>query len=161
MGAVGVKVKESRSRLGNSVPALPPAHHADQETSRNPPVITRNWHGCYPHCTEEETEAQDKDVSTVTQPVNGGAALRTGVVQPLSPPSSHHPSTRLPPSFLVNVGSMGAGTGVATPVQPPDTLSSPGWVQAHAHVCTRLSVERRGGACDVCLLGPPGAPSTA
>lgn len=135
----GIKVK-----TGNSGLAVPPTHHGDQETSWKAHSTARSWHGCSSHCTEEETEVQDRARSRVTQPAHN---TRQGCGQKLGGParSPHFFSLPLPRSSQAlpshfwlcdqvgTCGATGGGTGSPSQVHPPDTLRQPGCVRVHAH----------------------------
>ena len=135
----GIKVK-----TGNSGLAVPPTHHGDQEASWKAHNTPKSWHGCSSHCTEEETEVQDRARSRVTLPAHH---TRQGCGQKLGGPawSPHffslplpHSSQALPSHFWLcdQVGACGAtsgGTGSPSRVHPPDTLRQPGCVRVHAH----------------------------
>lgn len=98
----GIKVK-----TGNSGLAVPPTHHGDQETSWKAHSTARSWHGCSSHCTEEETEVQDRARSRVTQPAHntrqgcgqklGRSCLESPLLLTAPPPLLPSP----PQSFLV------------------------------------------------------------
>lgn len=68
----GIKVK-----IGNSGLAVPPTHHGDQETSWKAHSTARSRRGCSSHCTEEETEAQDRARSSHTASTQHTAGLRS------------------------------------------------------------------------------------
>lgn len=157
----GIKVKTGSSGL-----AVPPTHHGDQDTSWKAHSTARSWHGCSSHCTEEETELQDRARFRATQPAHdtrqgydqklGGPAWSPHFSLPLLPSSQVLPSHFWLCDQVGSCGATGGGTGSPSQAHPPDTLRQPRCVQVHAHKGTRLSLGGNSRARDLYQLGSPG-----